>query len=29
VRVMVEGTDRKQIETVAERLRKTLAEEIG
>ncbi len=29
VRVMVEGTDRRQIETVAERLRKTLAEEIG
>jgi phosphoglucosamine mutase len=29
VRVMVEGTDREQIETVAERLRKTLAEEIG
>jgi phosphoglucosamine mutase len=29
VRVMVEGTDRSQIETVAERLRKTLAEEIG
>lgn len=29
VRVMVEGTDRSQIETVAERLRKTLEEEIG
>jgi phosphoglucosamine mutase len=29
VRVMVEGMDRGQIETVAERLRKTLAEEIG
>ena len=29
VRVMVEVTDRSQIETVAERLRKTLEEEIG